>query len=161
MLKTPRTLRLNTFKKNWNWTCLILLTASFHEFSKVNGRFDEFLKNFDMILLFTWFEVANYCCYLFFEKTYLSYLSVLLGQGPLITDGRNSNEMLILRTGLVGYPWHFKNNEDIITKFEWHGLQIIKINRKKFNRSDITPSYFLALMKMVIFSHFSQYRAKG
>ena len=53
MLKTPRTLRLNTFKKNWNWTCLILLTASFHEFSKVNGRFDEFLKNFDMILLFT------------------------------------------------------------------------------------------------------------
>ena len=36
MLKTPRTLRLNTFKKNWNWTCLILLTASFHEFSKVN-----------------------------------------------------------------------------------------------------------------------------
>ena len=31
----------------------------------------------------------------------------------------------------VGYPWHFKSNEDIITKFKWHGLQIIRINRKK------------------------------
>ena len=58
----------------------------------------------------------------------------------------------------VGYPWHFKG---IITKFEWTGSQIIKINRNKFDRSGITPSYFPALMKMAIFGHFSQYRAKG
>ena len=32
-------------------------------------------------------------------------------QGPLITDRRNSNEMFII-------PWHFKSNEDIITKFK-------------------------------------------
>ena len=31
----------------------------------------------------------------------------------------------------VGYPWHFKSNEDIITKLKWHGLQIIRVNRKK------------------------------
>ena len=40
-----------------------------------------------------------------------------LVQGPLITDGRNCNEMWILST-TVGYPWHFKSNEDIITKFK-------------------------------------------
>ena len=32
-------------------------------------------------------------------------------QGPLITDGRNSNEMLILWP-IVGYPWYFKSDED-------------------------------------------------
>ena len=37
-----------------------------------------------------------------------------INQGPLITDGRNSNEMFILPT--VGYPWHFKSNKGIITK---------------------------------------------
>ena len=30
----------------------------------------------------------------------MTFCQRLLGQGPLITDGRNSNEMLILRTGL-------------------------------------------------------------
>ena len=25
----------------------------------------------------------------------------------------------------VGYPWHFKSNEDIMTKIEWPGFQII------------------------------------
>ena len=37
----------------------------------------------------------------------------------------------------------------------------MKINRKKFDGSDITPSYFPALMKTAIFGHFSQYRAIG
>ena len=31
----------------------------------------------------------------------------------------------------VGYPWHFKSNEDIITKFKWHKFQIIRVYRKK------------------------------
>ena len=78
-------------------------------------------------------------------------------QGPLITDGRNSNEM---RISFHNGPWHFKVNEDIITKFEWHGFQIIRINRKKFGRSGITPSYFPTLMSIANFVHFSQYRAK-
>ena len=49
-----------------------------------------------------------------------------------------------------------KKKIDIITKFEWNGLQIIRINRKKFEGSG-----FPALMKRVIFGHFSQYRVKG
>ena len=43
----------------------------------------------------------------------------------------------------VSYPWHFKSNEDIITKFKCHGLQIIRINRKKSGWSGIT--YFFLL----------------
>ena len=52
-------------------------------------------------------------------------------------------------------------NEDVITKFEGHRFQIIKIHRKKFSNSDITPSYIPALRNMAIFGRFSQYRAKG
>ena len=75
-----------------------------------------------------------------------------------LCQGRNCNEMWILSKGLpVGYPWHFKTNKDIITKFKWHTFQIIKINRKKFGESGITPSYFPTLMNMTIFGHFSQY----
>ena len=54
----------------------------------------------------------------------------------------------------VDYPYHFKSNEDIITKFKWHELQIITINKKKFDGSGITPSYFPTLMKMVILAIF-------
>ena len=36
----------------------------------------------------------------------------------------------------------------------------IRINRKKIAVSDITPSYFSALMNMTIVGHFSQYRDK-
>ena len=36
------------------------------------------------------------------------------------------------RLSLWSIPWHFKINEDIITKLKWQGLQIIKINRKKW-----------------------------
>ena len=61
----------------------------------------------------------------------------------------------------VGYPWHFKSNEDKIIKFKWHEFQIIRIDRKKFGGSGITPFYFLALINMAIFGHFSQYRDKG
>ena len=61
----------------------------------------------------------------------------------------------------VGYPWHFKSNEDIITKFKWHELQIIRINREKIGGSGITPSYFPALTNMTIFGRFSLYRDKG
>ena len=45
-------------------------------------------------------------------------------------------------------------------KFECHGFQIIRIDRKKFEGSG-TSSNFPALMKRVIFGHFSRYRAKG
>ena len=38
---------------------------------------------------------------------------------------------------------------------------VIRIYRKKFDGSGITPDHFPALFKMVIFSPFSQYRAKG
>ena len=55
-----------------------------------------------------------------------------------------------------GWPWHFKNNEDIITKFKWHKFQITRINRKKFDGSGTTPSYFPALMNLAILGHFSQ-----
>ena len=48
---------------------------------------------------------------------------------------------------IVGYPKNFKSNEDIIPKSKWHGFQIIRINRKKFGGSGITPSYFSALLK--------------
>jgi len=44
-------------------------------------------------------------------------------------------------------------NEDITTKFEGLRFQIIKINRKKFSRSDITPSYIPDLMNMAIFDN--------
>ena len=91
-------------------------------------------------------------------QLFLCNLWLWISQGPLITDGRNSNEMLTLT---VGWPWHFKSNEDIITKFEWHWFQIIRINRKKFDGSGITSFYFPVLMKMVIFGPFSQYRAKA
>ena len=47
------------------------------------------------------------------------------------------------------------------TKFKWQGIQIIKINRLKFDGSGTTPSYFTDLRNMVILGHFSQYRAKG
>ena len=36
-----------------------------------------------------------------------------------------------------------------------------ELTKKKFDGSGFVPSYFPALMKMVIFSHFSQYSAKG
>ena len=77
-----------------------------------------------------------------------------LGQGPLITDGRNRNEMFFSKISLARMPWHFKSNEDIITKFKWHGFQIIRINRKKFGGSGTTPSYFPALMNLAIFCLF-------
>ena len=38
-------------------------------------------------------------------------------QGPLITVGRNSNEHFANGPS-VGYPWHFKSNKGIITKFK-------------------------------------------
>ena len=42
-----------------------------------------------------------------------------INQRLLITDGQNSNEMLIFPIWpLVILPWHFKSNEDFITKFE-------------------------------------------
>ena len=41
-----------------------------------------------------------------------------LNQGPLITDGRNRNEMVFSKISLARMPWHFKSNEDIITKFK-------------------------------------------
>ena len=44
----------------------------------------------------------------------------ILTQGPMITLGP-----------YVGYPWHFKSNKDVVTKFTWHRLQIIRIYRKK------------------------------
>ena len=84
-----------------------------------------------------------------------------LTQEPLITDGRNSNEMLIIQIIIMKYTLAFKINADIITKFKWQGFQIITINRKKNGGSGITPSYFPALMNMAIFGHFSQYRDKG
>ena len=52
-------------------------------------------------------------------------------------------------------------NEDVITKFEGHRFQIIKIHRKKFSKSDITPPYIPALMNLAIFGDFSQYIVKG
>ena len=60
-----------------------------------------------------------------------------------------------------GWPWHFKSNKDIITKFKWHGFQVIRINRKKFGGHGTAPSSFPTLMNLAIFGHFSQYRAKG
>ena len=57
----------------------------------------------------------------------------------------------------VGYPWISKVMKISSPNLNDTGLQIIRINRKKM----ITPSYFPAHMKMVIFDHFSQYRAKG
>ena len=41
-----------------------------------------------------------------------------INQGPLITDGRNRNEMFSSKISLARMPWHFKSNEDIITKFK-------------------------------------------
>ena len=52
------------------------------------------------------------------------------------------------------------SKEDIITKIEWHGFQMIRINREKFSGSG-TTSYFPALINLAIFGYFSQYRAKG
>jgi hypothetical protein len=60
----------------------------------------------------------------------------------------------------VEYPWHLKSNQGVIIKFKWLGLQIVRINRKRFGWCGITSSCFPALMNMVIFGHFSQFRAK-
>ena len=62
------------------------------------------------------------------------------GQGPLITDGRNTNEMFffqnIRRKDDLGISKVMKIS--LITKFKWHGFQIIRINRKKFAGSGTT-----------------------
>ena len=42
---------------------------------------------------------------------------IAIAQGPLITDGRNRNEMIFSKISLARMTWHFKSNEDIITKF--------------------------------------------
>ena len=54
---------------------------------------------------------------------------------------------------LLFRPWHFKINEDIFIKFEWHDIQIKKINRKNLKG---VASYFSTLVKMVISDPFSQ-----
>ena len=33
---------------------------------------------------------------------------------------------------IVGWPWHFKINEDGITKFEWHGFRSKELAEKSF-----------------------------
>ena len=58
------------------------------------------------------------------------------------------------------HPLYFKIDEDIITKFKWHGFPIIKFNRKKFDGGGTTPSHFPALMNIAIFGHSSQYKSK-
>ena len=58
---------------------------------------------------------------------------------------------MIFENIIVKYDLGISSNEDIITKFKWHGFQIIKINRKKFGGIGITPSYYPALMNLAIF----------
>jgi hypothetical protein len=68
-------------------------------------------------------------------------------------DGRNSNETDI-RKDDFGISKIMKISLQKFNDID----QIIRINRKKFKGCGITPSYFPALMKRVIFGHFSQYR---
>ena len=74
-------------------------------------------------------------------------------------DGRNSNEIFIL-------PTDIRNDALGISKIMKISLPNLndmdfRSTEKKVEGSGITTSYFPALMKMVIFGHFSQYRAKG
>ena len=59
--------------------------------------------------------------------------------------------MMIFQKSLLQ---NFEDNEDIITKSKLHGLQIITINRKKFDGSGINTFYIPVVMKMVIFGPF-------
>ena len=92
----------------------------------------------------------------FFAIHMLAYTN----QGPLKQMDGIATRCKFANEHYVGYPWHLKKKGYSVNKFESYELQIIKINRKKFDGSDITPSYFPALMKTVIFGHFTKYRAR-
>ena len=78
------------------------------------------------------------------------------------TIGRNSNEIFILPTDIrkddLGISKIIKKSLPNLNDMHFISQESPE---KKFDGSGITPSYFPALMKMVIFGHFSQYRAKG
>ena len=51
-------------------------------------------------------------------------------------------------------PWHFKSNEGIITKFNWHGLQIMRIDKKK--KELVGVAIYKTVHQKVIFKIFDQ-----
>ena len=85
------------------------------------------------ILLFfcTWYVISMYIKehierrhsepfkFLYLPNKYrtFKYIATYLNQGPLITDGRSRNEIIFSKISLARMTWHFKSNEDIITKF--------------------------------------------
>ena len=65
----------------------------------------------------TWNSLSNNDQELLEWKISDSKLESKLDQGPLITDGRNRNEIIFSKISLARMTWHFKSNEDITTKF--------------------------------------------
>ena len=71
-------------------------------------------------------------------------------QGPLITDGRNSNEMYFSEISLWRMTLVFRKCWRYHYRIKWHGFQSSdhKNKQKKFSGSGTTPFYFLALMNL-------------